>query len=157
MAQRGFSYLWVLLLVALLSLGALRGAELAATASQRERETELLFVGYQFREAIGSYVRASGGNGINAYPASLDDLIEDKRFPSIRRHLRKVFVDPVTGEPEWGLLTVGGRITGVYSQATSRPLKQGGFDPEEAGFANAKQYKDWVFAYQAPGLIVPPK
>ena len=50
----GFTYLAVLLLMALMSLGLSSVASLLSTAQQRERELELLFIGNQYRQAIGS-------------------------------------------------------------------------------------------------------
>lgn len=148
--NRGFSYLFVLFMVSLTALGLLAGRAVEVTELQREREAELLFIGHQFRAALASYAQVGGGAGVLAYPASLDDLLEDKRFPGIRRHLRKIYVDPMTGRRDWGLQMSGDRIVGIYSRASGTPLKQSGFDPDESAFAGASKYSDWVFGWQAP-------
>ena len=67
------------------------------TAAQREREQELLFVGSQFRNAFMSYYGATPAG--RALPAFLEDLVEDNRFPVPRRHLRRVYADPMTSKP----------------------------------------------------------
>ena len=147
--QHGFTY------IALLLAMALHGAVLAAagsvwhTAQKRERERELLFIGDQFRSAIRSY--AQGGPGLaGQLPATLDDLLLDPRFPGARRHLRKVFVDPMTWSTEWGLVkTPDGRaILGVYSLSEEAPLKKTGFGPADRAFEKAASYADWKFVYK---------
>ncbi|MBW8900178.1 MAG: type II secretion system protein [Massilia sp.] len=121
----GFTFIWVLLMVAVMGLGLTVIAELDSTAVQRDREAELLAIGRQFRTAIGRYVQARGGAGqTNAYPPSLEDLLQDPRVPGVRRHLRKIFVDPMTGKAEWGLVMMGGRIVGVHSLSERRPIKR---------------------------------
>ena len=150
----GFTFIWVLLMVAMMGLGLTVIAELDSTAVQRDREAELLAIGRQFRSAIGRYVQAQGGTGqANAYPATLDDLLQDARVPGIRRHLRKIFVDPMTGKAEWGLVMMGGRIVGVHSLSERMPVKQDGFEPEDMTFRGKTRYSEWVFTYPA-NLVV---
>lgn len=142
----GFTYLWVLFLVVIMGLALSATATVWHTASQREREAELLFVGTQFRRAIVSYYEGTPG-GQKKYPQSLNDLLQDKRLPLIKRHLRKIFVDPMTGSAEWGLIEVpGAGIIGVHSLSVDRPLKVSGFPSDYVQFAQAQQYSEWVFA-----------
>jgi hypothetical protein len=88
---------------------AVMGADLASaevvweTAARPEKERELLFVGEQYCRAIGNYFHAAPG-AAKEFPASLDDLILDRRHPVARRHLRKKFRDPITGSLDWGLV-----------------------------------------------------
>jgi hypothetical protein len=70
------------------------------------------------------------------------------------RHLRKVFVDPVTGKAEWGLVLIGDRIVGVHSLSEQKPIKQANFEAEVIHFANAENYTQWVFTYPPNLLIV---
>ncbi|WKB55268.1 type II secretion system protein [Eleftheria terrae] len=150
--QAGFTYVWMLLLVALLGLGTAVGLDVAATAEQRERERELLAIGRQFRNALGRYYsRHSAGMG--EYPASLDDLLKDNRTPGITRHLRKVFVDPMTGKAEWGEVRLNGRLVGLHSLSTRTPIKQDRFEPDDMSFRNARKISDWVFTYP-PDLLL---
>ena len=146
--QRGFTYLWVLLLVAFLGVGLTAAVQIDATAAQREREQELLAIGRQFQTALGRYVeQRPGGVAERQYPATLDELLQDPRWPSLRRHLRKIFVDPMTGKAEWGLVLVGGRIAGVHSLSDRQPIKQDGFAPEQAGLRGKQKYSEWLFVY----------
>lgn len=134
----------VLVAVAVLSLASLIPLRNQQQAVQRERERELLFIGNQFREAIASYVAATPG-GVPQFPKTLSDLLEDKRFPNIRRHLRRVYADPMTGLPDWTLLMEQGAIVGVASRSARLPLKRGNFAAGDREFANAASYADWKF------------
>jgi type II secretory pathway pseudopilin PulG len=150
--QAGFSYLWVLLLVALMGVGLTVAAEMDSTISQRDREKALLATGRQFQIAIGRYHKSAAG-GRNEYPAALEDLLQDARYPGTMRHLRKIFIDPMTGKAEWGLVRIGGRIVGVHSLSEKTPIKQANFEAEVSHFAGAQKYTDWVFTYP-PDLIL---
>lgn len=113
--QRGFTYLTALLLVAAVGLGLAVTGELWSNARQREKEAELIWVGNQFKQAIGLYYQRSPGS-VKKYPEKLEELLEDKRFLSTQRYLRKIYVDPITGKAQWGLVPApGGGVMGVYS------------------------------------------
>ena len=109
-----------------------------------EKEKQLLFVGAEFRNAINSYY-ASTPDLAKVYPVSLNDLLLDKRMPNIKRHLRKIYLDPMTGKADWGLVTLQGRIVAIYSRSTLAPYKQKGFNAAEESLVGAKTYKDWIF------------
>jgi type II secretory pathway pseudopilin PulG len=151
--QTGFSYFWVLSLVALMAIASMAAIEIDATATRREREKELLAYGRQFRVAIARYYETLSATGQREYPLSLNDLLQDPRFPGTKRHLRKVFVDPMTAKPEWGLVQVGGRIVGVHSLSDQMPIKQDNFEPQDATFRHQNRYSQWVFAYPADLLL----
>lgn len=118
----GFTYLGVLLLVAF--MGALLGStgEVWRTVRQREAERELRFIGEEFRRAIGRYYQSTPGP-VKQFPPTLDDLLEDDRYPETRRYLRRIYRDPLTLSPEWGLIKApDDGIAGVYSLSTDEPL-----------------------------------
>lgn len=142
-AEAAFTYVGVLLAVALAGAALAAAGVVWSSAAQREREAELLFVGDQYRRAIGSYVDASPGP--KEYPRSLDELLEDRRLPVVRRHLRQPFRDPMTRDIDWGLVRAGERIQGVYSRSGARPIKRAGFAPVDESFAGAASYRDWRF------------
>lgn len=150
--QTGFSYLWMLQLVTLMGIALTISAELLTTTSRRDREVALLATGRQFQTAIERYYESMQPGGRREYPNSLEDLLQDPRFPGIKRHLRKIPIDPITGKLEWGFTRLAGRIVAVHSLSEMLPVKQAGFDLDIAHFANAKKYSDWVFAYP-PGLL----
>jgi hypothetical protein len=69
----------------------------------------------------------------------------------MRRHLRKIFIDPLTGQQRWGIeRREGVGIVGFYSEASGTPLKQEGFDARNASFAGAQSYRAWIFAFVPP-------
>lgn len=149
-SQRGFTYLGLMFLIAFIGIGLAAAGAVWQTEVQREREKELLFAGGQYAMAIGSYYE-SMPSGLKQYPASLEDLLLDNRFPIVRRHLRKLYHDPVTGGEEWGLIREhGGRITGVHSLSHQRPLKTAGFPSTWVAFATAENHAAWQFVY-TPG------
>jgi len=152
LAQRGFTYLGMLLLVALMGFGLAAFGELYSHASQREKERELLFIGSQFRDAIASYYNKSPG--AKAYPRKLEDLLEDKRFPMPQHHLRRVYNDPMTGKADWALVEVpgGAGFMGVHSVSEETPIKSGNFGVKNAAFDDAENYTKWMFTYSPTGL-----
>ncbi len=149
-AQSGFTYFGALFLVAMTGLALASFATVTSFERQREREVELLFVGHQFREAIRQYYEAAPP-GARRYPPNLQVLLEDPRWPKVRRHLRRIHADPVTGKAEWGLVDApGGGVMGVFSLSTQAPIKASGFDVANEGFAGARAYADWKFTYVPP-------
>jgi type II secretory pathway pseudopilin PulG len=150
LTQRGFTYVGLLLAVALAGVALAAAGALWSTAVLRDKEAELLFVGDQFRRAIGSYY--DGTPGAKRYPLKLEDLLEDKRVGVTRRHLRRLFADPMTGQRDWELVRLpDGQIVGVHSRAEGRPMKVANFAPRDESFANAASYREWVFSYAPQG------
>ena len=156
MRQRGFTYVGLLLLVAITGAGLAGAASLWTIESRRAKEAQLLFAGEQFTRAIAAFRERTPAGQMQRFPQRLDELLDDKRWPTTRRHLRQVFVDPMTGTREWGLVRgAGNGITGVYSLGAGAPLKQAGFPEGMEAFAGASSYQDWRFVYQAPGSAEP--
>mgnify|MGYP000116382826 CR=1 FL=1 len=153
MRQRGFGYLLVLFMVAALGLMLARAGKVWHTTAQREREAELLFIGNQFRRAITSYVESSPA-AARQYPARLEDLLDDKRSGVSKRHLRRIYADPMTGAAQWGLVQASGRISGVHSLAQGQPLKTS-FGERDAAFSEATRYDQWVFSLDPTGTTPP--
>lgn len=101
--QKGFVYLWALFAVTVAGVMMAATGQVWQTKSQREKEQELLFIGEQYRKAIMSYYN-NQLTGIRQYPESLEQLLEDKRGPVPIRHLRKIYIDPMTMTDDWGLV-----------------------------------------------------
>jgi type II secretory pathway pseudopilin PulG len=145
-AQQGFTYVVLLIAVAIIGVGlAAKGVEWDRSA-QRAREAELLFVGNEFRRAIALYYYRSPGP-VQEYPQSLEDLLEDRRYPGTQRYLRRIYRDPMTGKLDWGLVTTGGRIIGVHSLSTGQPIKSGNFPEANREFAEKNSYSEWQFIF----------
>lgn len=151
---RGVALLMVLLAVALLALATTLPLRVESQRLQRERELELLFAGRAIRAAIESYRAASPG-AVKQYPASLDDLLLDRRFPAPRRHLRRPyrdpFADPARDGTGWVLIREQGALVGVASRSERAPVLRAGFSREEAAFADAARLADWHFVHREGG------
>jgi type II secretory pathway pseudopilin PulG len=146
--EQGFTYFMVLFLVAGLGLATAAAGTMWHTVRQREKERELLALGEEFRTAIARYIRSTP-SGRPQYPKRLEDLLSDPRFPGVARHLRRIYPDPMTGSPEWGLVKApDGGIMGVHSLSQDRPLKRAGFRPLDARFEGATAYADWQFVHR---------
>jgi type II secretory pathway pseudopilin PulG len=142
--QRGFTYLTVLFLVAMMAGGLALAGEVWHTSAMREKEADLLHVGNEYRKAIERYYLS----GTRQYPKNLADLVKDPRQPGTVRHLRRLYPDPITGKDEWGLVKADdGGIAGVYSTSEAAPLKTGGFALRDASFEGKAKYADWQFVY----------
>ena len=150
MRSRGFTYLTVLFIVAVITAGLALVGEVWETAAKREKEAQLLFIGNEYRKAITRYYLA----GKNQYPRAVEDLMKDPRQPGTVRYLRRNYTDPITGKAEWGIVKApDGGIAGVYSLSELKPLKSANFRVRDAGFEAAQTYADWKFIYSptAPG------
>lgn len=149
-SQRGLTYLAMLVAVAVIGVGLAATGIVWSQSRQREREQELLFIGNQFRQAIALYYQRTPG-AVKRYPAKLEDLLEDKRYPNPQRYLRKIYVDPMTGRPEWGHVEApDGGVMGVYSLSKAAPIKSGGFAARDQAFEGAATYSEWRFFYAPP-------
>ncbi|MCV2359129.1 type II secretion system protein [Paucibacter sp. TC2R-5] len=145
-AAEGFSYLGVLILVAVFGLVGAASVKLAAAQHRRVAEQALLETGAAFSQALASYARATPAGQADA-PPSLQDLLRDPRFPGTVRHLRKIFVDPMTGGNDWGLErdSDDGAIIAVFSLSCGKPLKIAGFDGRFPDFNGKTFYREWKF------------
>lgn len=119
--------------------------DLQRTQSQRSREAELLFAGDQFRHAIKSYYSTMPSGMGQTLPRTLDDLLQDPRFSMPVRHLRRMYVDPMTGQADWVLVQNKGGIIGVHSRSSANSLKKKDFPLQYAEFQDKGTYADWVF------------
>ena len=153
--QGGFAYLWILFFVAFMGVGLAAAGVVWEVRVRREKEADLLFIGNEFRRAIADYYRLTP-QAAKELPQRLEDLVEDRRGLVTRRHLRRVYRDPLTGSAEWGLTQIGGRISGVYSLAAGVPIRQGGFAAADARFEGARRYADWRFVADGVALLAPP-
>lgn len=149
--QNGFSYLGLLFAIAVAGLTLALAGEVWNTNRQREKELELLFIGHQFRAAIRSYYEFSPSAG-SEFPHALEDLLLDPRSPGVRRHLRRIYADPMTGSSQWGLvLNESGTIQGVYSLSGQAPVKTANFNADDREFQGKATYRDWKFEYTPQG------
>ena len=146
-SQEGFSYIGILLVIALVGVQLGLAGVVWSFAQARQKERELLFVGGQFRTAISQYYLNPKGPQ-KEYPRRLDDLLKDPRYPGTVRHLRKIYADPITGKKQWGLVKLpNGGIVGVYSLSEKEPIKTGNFRPADISFTRKQRYSEWKFVH----------
>lgn len=139
--QSGVTYVIALFLVSAVGTGLALTGVIWSHANQREKEAELIWIGNQFKQAIGMYYQRSPGS-IKRYPEKLDDLLEDRRYLSMQRHLRKIYIDPMTMNANWGVVPApGGGIMGVQSLSNGRPIRT---------VDKGASYADWQFVYEPP-------
>jgi alkylation response protein AidB-like acyl-CoA dehydrogenase len=137
------TYLAALLLIAVTGAALGAFAEAWSHARQREKEAELIWVGNQFKQAIGLYYQRSPGS-VKRYPEKLEDLLEDKRHLTTQRYLRKIYVDPMTGAADWERISAPeGGIMGVRSASKTISIRA------ELGALNG----NWRFAYEPPTVV----
>jgi len=154
-SQAGLAYLALLFIVVALGASLALTGTLWSAAQQREKERDLLFVGNQFRQAIGEYYERTPGY-IKRYPVEFKDLLRDDRQVGMVRYLRKIYSDPITASLDWGIVHApDGGIMGVYSKAPGRPIKQQNFLFRDGGFEAAENYAQWRFIYVSPTATRP--
>ncbi|MCX7991117.1 MAG: type II secretion system protein [Proteobacteria bacterium] len=130
-----------------IGIGLASAGKVWKTAVQREKEEELLFRGDQIVKGLESYY-SSGHGGVNFLPRKLEDLIKDNRFLNIKRHIRKIYKDPMTEDGEWDIIRdESGRIKGVRSKSDKEPLKKKGFPYQYRHFENKNRYSEWEFVF----------
>jgi len=146
--DKGFTYIFALMLILITSASLMVAHKQWRTIMQREHEIEMLYRGEQILTAIESFYLNSP-DGSKIYPQSFKVLLKDNRFPNLKRHLRKLYKDPMTREGHWGIIYDGkGRIKGVFSTSSETPLKQSGFPKRFKAFEKKKKYKQWKFVYE---------
>jgi general secretion pathway protein G len=149
MKQKGFTFIELMITVAIVALLASIALPLAEVAYQRNREQDLRHALREIRTAIDAYKKAADEGAIDkkadesGYPAKLQvlvDGVEDKRKTDGSKiyFLRRVPADPISGE-EWGLRSyaspanepqAGKDVFDVYSRSPDTGL-------------NGIAYRDW--------------
>jgi type II secretory pathway pseudopilin PulG len=104
--EHGYTLVALLALMSLLALFALAAVPSVQQQTQREREKEAIFRGEQVAQAIRSYYRYRGAQGVNSLPTSMDQLTEGipkgtKKLQILRPEAAK---DPLSSSGEWRLI-----------------------------------------------------
>lgn len=151
-APLGFVLIGMFMLVMLSGLVMAQAAMRWQTQVLREREQELIHVGLAYRDAIGRYYNQTPGV-VKMFPPTLEALLHDERFPSPRRHLRKLYLDPITQRDGWGTVVApDGGIMGVISLSDKIPFKIKGYRGELEHLNNKNYYGEWYFVYVPPAI-----
>jgi len=146
----GFTYVGLLILLAIMAVTITNSLRQGSALQRREKEHELLLIGLQFHTAFRTYYQSTPA-GKSPYPTSLEDLVRDTRGPVMRRHIRKIYVDPVSGK-DWVLIAGPGGvgISGVHSISEDPPQKNEGFPDELSELDDKTKYSEWIFGYDVP-------
>lgn len=148
--EAGFTLLELVVTTAILLILASAALPIARVSIQRDKEAELRRDLLEMRTAIDRYKDLSDQNqirvkaGTEGYPPDLDTLVQGVPLagrPGERiRFLRKVPVDPMTGQAQWGMRCVqddpdssswcGDDVFDVFTQSTGTAL-------------DGTKYSDW--------------
>ncbi|HYR35271.1 MAG TPA: type II secretion system protein [Burkholderiales bacterium] len=149
MKAKGFTFIELMITVAIIALLASIALPLAEVTVQRNKEQEFRHALREIREAIDSYKRAAEEGAIerkadeSGYPPTLAALVDgatDKRKTDGTKvfFLRRVPADPLSGE-DWGLRSyastasepqAGKDVYDVYSRSQEKAL-------------NGVPYREW--------------
>jgi general secretion pathway protein G len=147
-AERGVTLLEMIVVITILLVLMGAAVPVVKISVKRARETELRRDLWEMRASIDRYKDAADKNafqsklGSEGYPPDLDTLVNgvDVAGGKKIRFLRRVPVDPMTGNKDWGLRAMkddpnsdswgGENVFDVYSKSTGTAL-------------NGTQYKDW--------------
>jgi hypothetical protein len=130
--QTGVTYLFVMILVVVMSISLMGVTQQWSVIMKRDREAELLFRGTRIKESIERFVadyEVQKARRPNRWPRTLEELT--KKSP--KRYLQAVYTDPMTGK-DFDLIKVGEELHGVRSTSTDTPYDQ-------VQFKNAKTYQ----------------
>ncbi|MEN8165479.1 MAG: type II secretion system protein [Acidobacteriota bacterium] len=147
--ERGFTLAELVMVAALLAILASMAMPVAKFTVKRRKEMELRLALRQMRTAIDEYKRLSDQGmipvklGSEGYPPDLETLAEGVELVGQeikRKFLRKLPMDPMTRDEEWGLKSYqdeldsnswgGENVWDVYSLSESIGL-------------DGTEYKDW--------------
>lgn len=144
----GFTFIVLLFIVVISGIMFSATGKVWSNVMKREREAELIFVGLQYVQAIEAYYKGSGGRHSKMYPSELEFLLEDPRENVLKRYLRRLYDDPMTGD-KFEIIKdeVSGKIKGVKSKSTDKVLKTDGFPEELKQLKGKATYSDWEFVY----------
>ena len=146
--NRGVTLLEMIIVISILLILMGAAVPVVRISVRRDKETELRRDLWEMRDAIDRYHDAANKNlfqiklGTEGYPPDLDTLVNGVEIAGGKklRFLRRVPVDPMTGNTDWGLRSMqddpksdswgGQNVFDVYSKAEGVAL-------------NGTNYKDW--------------
>jgi general secretion pathway protein G len=152
--QRGYSFIELLIVTAILFILASAVMPLAQVTSQRQREVELRAALRQMRTAIdkfkdsvdqGRISQTELKPGSEGYPPDLETLVEGVTIQGDAsgaklKFLRRVPIDPMTGSDEWGMRSYQDRPD---ARSWGGQSVFDVFTKSEATALDGTKYKDW--------------
>lgn len=138
-SERGLTLLELIVAVAILAILAGAALPVARVRIQREKETQLRHALWEMRAAIDRYKDAADRGafqirvGSEGYPPDLETLVNGVDVQGKKvRFLRRIPVDPMTGNTDWGLRSMqddpqsrswgGQNVFDVYSRSEREAL-----------------------------------
>jgi general secretion pathway protein G len=145
--QRGVTLLELIITISILLILMAAAVPIVRLTVRRQKETELRRDLWEMRAAIDRYKDAADRNAFrtkvdsDGYPPDLDTLVKGEDVQGKKlRFLRRIPVDPMTGNTEWGMRSTrddptseswgGQNVFDVYSKSDGTGL-------------NGTKYKDW--------------
>lgn len=146
--QRGVTLIEMIIVITILLVLMGAAVPVMKVSVRRQREVDLHRALWEMRTAIDRYKDAADRNafqvklGTEGYPPDLDTLVNGVEIAGGKklRFLRRIPVDPMTGNKDWGLRSMqddpdseswgGQNVFDVYSKSTGTGL-------------NDTKYKDW--------------
>ncbi|MGC2164316.1 MAG: prepilin-type N-terminal cleavage/methylation domain-containing protein [Silvibacterium sp.] len=145
--EAGLTLVELIVTVAILAILASAAVPVARFQVKREKERELRYDLWQMRSAIDAYKDAADRGAFQTkidsmnYPPDLQTLVDGVDVQSKKvRFLRKIPVDPMTGNTDWGVRSNqddpdsdswgGQNVFDVYSKSDGTAL-------------DGTKYKDW--------------
>ncbi len=114
--ERGFSFVELVVVCTILASLTAVAFPIAKFTVKRHKEMELRYSLRLMRNAIDEYKRYSDAGllelqqclGCDGYPEELENLTEAQSLSgqgpeTVKRFMRRIPIDPMTGEVEWGL------------------------------------------------------
>ncbi len=131
--ERGYTLVALLAVMSLLALFAMAAASNMQQQGQREREKEAIFRGVQVADAIRSYYRYKGSQGVNSLPTSMDQLLEGIPKGTKKLQILRVSAsrDPLSKAGEWKLIGPTSQDFGGF--VASLTVYTGGVPPTPKG------------------------
>jgi len=145
--ERGLTLVELIVTVTILSILAAAAIPVARFKAKREKERELRYDLWEMRDAIDHYKDAADRGAFQTkvdsqnYPPDLETLVKGVDVQGKKvRFLRKIPVDPMTGDTDWGLRSMqddpnsdsfgGQNVFDVYSKSSGTAL-------------DGTKYSDW--------------
>jgi general secretion pathway protein G len=152
--QRGYSFIELIIVTAILAILASTVMPLAQVTSQRQREAELRANLRQIRTAIDKFKDAVDASrisqtelkpGSEGYPPDLDTLVDGVPIQgdasgALLKFLRRIPVDPMTNSTDWGMRSYQDRPD---ARSWGRENVFDVYTKSDATGLDGTKYKDW--------------
>ncbi len=137
--ERGLTFVELIVTTAILGILAMCALPVARFEMKRQNERQLRYDLWMMRDAIDKYKDAADRNAFQVkvdsqgYPPDLETLVKGVEVQTKKvRFLRKIPIDPMTGQAEWGLRSMkddpdsdsysGDSVFDVYSKSQGTAL-----------------------------------